>query len=86
MPVHGSFGPSTGRLVEVGESSDTRVKMNTRETPPVAWILSLTTAFLSFVFGATLLYENETILGLLLMIFGVILLALPVLLAIENRR
>ncbi len=85
MSVGGEFGPSTGRLVEVNESYETRVRMNTRAMPPVAGILASTVAFLAFVFGAALLYQNEKILGWALVIAAVILVAIPVFWTIKNR-
>ena len=46
--------------------------------PPVVGILAFTAAFLGFVFGATLIYEKEEILGAVLLIVAVTLVVLPV--------
>jgi hypothetical protein len=85
MPFGGGFGPSTGRLVEVNESPDTRAAMTIRTVPPAASILALTAAFFGFLFGMTLLYENEKILGLVLLIAAVVLVALTVYWTIKNQ-
>ena len=59
--------------------------MNTRPAPPVVSILAFTAAFLCFVFGATSVYENEKILGSVLLIVAVVLVALPVVWTIKDR-
>jgi hypothetical protein len=79
------FGPSTGRLVEVCESPETRVRMATRSTPSVVGILAFTAAFLGFVFGATLISENEEMLGAALLIVAVALVVAPIIWTIKNR-
>jgi len=82
----GGFGPSTGRVAQVCESSETRLRMTTRPTPPVVGILAFVAAFLGFVFGATLIYENEEMLGVVLLIVAVILVVFPVIWTIKTRR
>ncbi len=81
----GGFGPSTGRTVEVCESSETRAMMATRSTPPVLGILSFTGALLAFVFGITFIYDNEETLGGALLILAFALVTAPIIWAIKNR-
>jgi len=82
----GGFGPSTGRTGEVCESSEMRFRWATRTMPPVAPILAFAAAFLGFVFGATLVYEDEEMLGAVLLIVAVTLVVLPVIWTVRSRR
>ncbi len=86
VAVGDGFGPSTQRLVEVNESFETKLKMSTRPMPPAIGILAFTAAFLCFVFGVTLIYENEKVLGSVLLIVGVALVVLPIIWTIKNRQ
>ena len=80
------FGPSTGRLVEVGESPDTRLKMKTASLPPVVGLLGAVVVALGIIFGTTLIYENEEILGAILLIATVALVVLVIIWTIKTRR
>jgi hypothetical protein len=81
----GGFGPSTGRTVEVCESPETRVMLATRSTPPIVSILFFTAAFLAFVFGVTLIYDNERTFGAALLVLAVALVVAPIIWTIKNR-
>ena len=84
----GGFGPSTGRVAEVCESSETSVKMaaiEVRSTPPVLLLLSFTAAFLAFVFGVSFIYENRETLGAGLLILAGALVVVPIIWTIRNR-
>lgn len=80
------FGPSSGRLVEACEFSEVRGRMKMRSTPPTIGMLALAGAFLGFVFGVTFLYEDEEMLGVVVLILAVTFVALPVIWTIRARR
>ena len=84
--VGGGFGPSSGRFAEACESSEAKLKMKTQPLPPAFRILAIAIAFLSFVFGATLIYENQEMPGAVLLIVAVTLVVLPVIWTVKNRR
>lgn len=81
----GGFGPSTGRVVEVCESSEAKLRMKTRSMPPVVGMLAFVAAFLGFVFGVTLIYENEEMPGAVLLIVAVTLVVLPIIWTVKTR-
>jgi len=60
--------------------------MKTRPIPPVIGALAFAAAFLGFVFGVTLIYENEEMLGAFLLIVAVTLVVLPVIWTLRIRR
>ncbi len=66
--IGGGFGPSTGRVVEVCESSEARFRRATRSDPPITAVYALVALFLGGVSGMTLLYENERILGAVVLV------------------
>jgi hypothetical protein len=72
------FGPSTGRLVEVGESSETRISMKTKPMPPVIGALAFAAVFLGVIFGMTSICEDEEMLGAILLITTAALVVLMV--------
>ena len=80
------FGPSTGRLVEVGESSETRLKMKTASLPPIVGRLGAVAVVLGIIFGTTLIYENEEMLGAILLIATVALVVILIIWTIRTRR
>jgi len=80
------FGPSTGRFEEVCESSEIRLKMKNEPMPPVIGVLGIVAVVLGILFGATLIYENEEILGVILLIATVALVVLLVIWAVKARR
>jgi len=86
MSIGGGFGPSSGRLVEVTESSEARLKRNTRPLPPAASALALAGAFLMFVIGLTLVYDHEILLGSVLVLAGVVLVVLPIWWILKTRE
>ncbi len=69
--------------MEVGESSEMRLKMKRASMPPVIGVLASVAMVLVIIFGVTLIYENEGMLGAILLIAMV---ALVVLLVIWTIR
>jgi hypothetical protein len=67
MSGFGGFGPSTGRFVQVCESSEIR-RRRVGSVPPAIAALAFTALFLGVIFGTTLIYKNEEILGTILLI------------------
>ncbi len=63
MSIGAGFGPSSGRVVEVNEPHEIRRKTLVAPMPPVVGALSVMAAFLCFVAGFTLIYEEKAALG-----------------------
>jgi hypothetical protein len=82
MAGFGGIGPSTGRLVEVCESSEARLE-RARYLPPVIWALSFAALFLGVLAGTTLIHLGEELLGVILLIAPV---AFVVSLVLFKRR
>ena len=85
MVAGGGFGPSTRRLVEASEPFENR-KIIVKSMPPAIGALAFVGAFLCFIFGTTLFYENEEILGSALLVSAVALIAAPIILTFTNKQ
>lgn len=81
----GGIGPSTGRLVEVCESSEIRFR-RARSTPPVIWALVFAAVFLGVLSGMTLIYLSEVVLGAILLTVPFALILLLVIRSIRAPR
>jgi len=60
--------------------------MKTASLPPVVGLLGAVVVVLGIIFGTTLIYENEEILGAILLIATVALVVLVIIWTIKTRR
>ncbi len=81
-----SFGPSSRRLVHASEPYQMSVRWRVRSVPPVIGVLVFVALLLGVVSGVTLIYENEEILGAILIIAPVALVVFLVIRAIKTPK
>jgi hypothetical protein len=75
MSVALGFGPSSGRTLEVCESSERNRGWKTRSAPPVLVALAAYAAALGLLYGTVKLYEGTVIPGTLILIASAALIA-----------
>jgi len=77
------FGPSTGKFVQVCESSEMRFATKTKSLPPVVGALAFAVGFIGILSGMTLMHLDEEPLGTIILTSTV---AFIVLLAVWTIR
>ena len=80
------FGPSSGRLVEACESSESRLVTKTKSSPPVIGALASVAAALGMLYGTTLVWDKQELLGAIVLASTVALAALAIVLAVRTSR
>ena len=64
--VGSGFGPTTGRVVHLCETTEGRIAAK-RIVPPAMGVLAFVTAFLGFFYGLTQYYRGHELLGIVIL-------------------